>query len=98
MARTAAGAREHVLGACRDALPRAEQGRAVEVALDPAVVADPFPGDVERNAPVDPDHVAAHLRALLEQVRVTRGEVDRRDVDRRQHARRVGRRELAVVG
>ena len=75
-----------------------EQHGAVEVPLDAAVVADPLPGDVERHAPVDADHVAADGRPLLEQVRVAGREVDRGHVDRLEHARRVGRDELAVVG
>ena len=60
-------------------------------------MADPLPGDVERHAPVDADHVAADRPSLLQQVRVAGREMNCRHVDRLEDARRVGRSELAVV-
>ncbi len=43
-----------------EAVLRPEQRRRIEVALDPSVP-DELPTLVERNAPVEPDHVAVHL-------------------------------------
>ena len=80
----AAGSGEHVERARLDALPRAEQQRRVEVALDAALLAGDLPAGVERHAPVEPDHVAAGRRHAREQRRRRSGaEVDRRHVDRR---------------
>src|SRR5262245_14198647 len=63
VAGAAAGAVEHVSRAGLRSLPRAEEHGAVEVPLDPAVVADSLPGEVEREPPVDADHVATRSRA-----------------------------------
>jgi hypothetical protein len=43
-----------------EAVPGCEQRRRIEVALD-ATIPDELPTLVERNAPVEPDHVAVHL-------------------------------------
>src|SRR5258708_14137685 len=61
-----AGAREHFVGGCEDALERAEQQRRIEVALDAAVGADALPRLVERRAPVGADDVAARVAPLAE--------------------------------
>ncbi len=75
-----------------------EQNGRVEVALHPAARAERLPAAVDGHPPVEADHVAAHRLHLAEQVRRPGPEVDRRHVDRLEHARRVGRDELAVVG
>src|SRR5947208_16231977 len=59
----AAGARKHVEGARLDSLPRPEQDRGVEIALDAVPLAHRVPASVERAAPVEPGHVAAGARA-----------------------------------
>src|SRR5215469_13792927 len=66
VARASTGAAEDVSGRPLDALPRAEQHRRVEVALD-APVSDLRPTGVERHAPVEPDHVAAGCGHLPEE-------------------------------
>src|SRR5215210_3284611 len=45
----------------------AEEGGGVEVALDTEVAADPLPGDIERDAPVDADDRGAVVLHLVEQ-------------------------------
>ena len=97
MARAAGRAGEHVERRRLDPLPRPEQDGAVEVALHAAVVADLLPAPVERDPPVEPDHVAARVAHLLEQRRRAGAEVDRRAVDRGEDARRVRLHELLVV-
>src|SRR4029450_13284880 len=66
---SAFGALEHVSRACLRSPPRAEEPGAVEVPLNPSVMVDPLPCDVERETPVDADDVAARGCAVLEQVR-----------------------------
>ena len=97
VARPAGRAREHVERRRLDPLPRPEEDGAVEVALHAAVVADLLPAPVERDPPVEPDHVAARVAHLLEQRRRAGAEVDRRAVDRGEDARRVRLHELLVV-
>ena len=63
---------EHVARGRLDALPRAEEHRRVEVALHAALVADRVPAAVERDAPVEADHVAAGLGHRREQRRRAR--------------------------
>ena len=67
-----------------------EEHRRVEVALHAAVLADERPADVERHAPVEPDHVAARVGQRCEQVRRPGPEVDRRHVDRVEDALEYG--------
>ena len=91
-----AGTREDVERLGLDDLPRREQHGRVEVALHrPA--GHPRPAGVERDPPVEADHVAAGRRHLLEQGRGARAEVDRRHVDRGEDARRVRCDVVAVV-
>ena len=78
VAGAAGGAGEHVARAGLDALPRAEQRRRIEVALHAAVVADDGPAVVERDPPVEADHVAAGGGHRGQQRRGARAEVDRR--------------------
>ena len=80
-----------------DPLPRPEQHGRVEVALHAAVVADLRPAAVERDPPVEADHVAAGLGHRAQQRRRAGAEVDRRHVDRGEDPRRVRRDELLVV-
>ena len=95
-------ARRHGRGSSRgcglDALPRPEQDGRVEVALHAAVVPDRLPALVERDPPVEADHVAARRRHRRQQRRGARAEVDRRRVDRGEDLRRPRRDELLVVG
>ena len=80
-----------------DALPRAEQHGRVEVALDAAIEADRRPAAVERDAPVEPDHVAARVAQLREQMPAVPvpkwivGTVDRLEHARSSTARRTPR-------
>ena len=86
-----ARALEHVERRGLEPVPRREQRGGIEVALH-APLADELPALVERDAPVEPDHVAVHL---VEQRRGPGAEVDRRHVDRVEDARAVRRDELA---
>src|ERR1700693_4225613 len=47
--------------------PRRDESTGVEVALDGAVRTDALACDVERDAPIDADHVAAGAREIHEQ-------------------------------
>jgi hypothetical protein len=90
---------EHVAGAGLDPIPRAEQKRRVEIALERR-------GPLRRAtspsssgyAPVEPDHVATRGGHRAQQMRGPGAEVNRRHVERREDARRVRRDELGVVG
>ena len=93
-----AGAREHVERRRLDALPGPEQHRGIEVPLHRRSGARGEPALVERDAPVEADRVAAGGGHRREQVGGAGAEVDRRHVDGREHARRIGRDELLVVG
>src|SRR6266508_1550363 len=81
MTRPSSGTFKDNSGLGLDPLPRAEQGRRVEVALHAAIVADELPAAVERHAPVEPDHVAPSIGHRRQQVRRARAEMDRWDVD-----------------
>ncbi len=71
----------------------------IEVSLDAVLLADDVPAAVQRDAPVEADHVTARARERAQQVfRHARAEVDRRHVDRVEDARGVRRDELVVVG
>ena len=96
VARTAGGAVEDVERLRLDDLPWSEQHGRIEVALHGAV-GHLRPAGVERDAPVEPDHVAAGRGHLLEQRGGAGAEVDRRHVDGGEHARRVRRHVVAVV-
>ena len=62
------------------------------------LVADGGPAGVERDPPVEPDHVAARAGELLQQWgRQSGPEVDRRHVDGLEDPRRVRRHELRIV-
>src|SRR5258706_608261 len=56
---------------------RSEQRGRLQIPLDRAIP-DPPPCRVERNAPVDADHVAARCRKVLEKGRVACAEVNQR--------------------
>ena len=66
-----------------DALPRAEQRGGVEIPLHAAVAATSCPALVERDPPVEADHVAAGARHRRQQRRGPGAEVDRRRARRR---------------
>ena len=68
-----------------DDLPGGEQRRRLEIALD-GPIGDDGPALVEREPPVEADHVAARARDLGQQVGRARPEVDRGNVDRCEHA------------
>ena len=87
VARAPANRLEDPQGGRLDPLPRAEQQRRLEVPLHAAFGADELPGAIDRDPPIDADHVAAGLGHLLQQVRGPSAEVDRRHVDRSQHLR-----------
>src|SRR5437764_283947 len=55
--RPAGRAREHIERGGLGPLPWAEQQRGIEVALHAAIVAGQRPAVIERNAPVEADHV-----------------------------------------
>src|SRR6266508_4658619 len=58
---------------------RAQESGRIEVPLDPHVLADRNPSAVQRDAPVDADHVAAGLPECVQEPRRSGPEVDRRD-------------------
>src|SRR5690242_4976080 len=80
-----------------DSLPRSEQDRRIEVALHAALVADLVPAAIERNAPVEADHIAAGGGHVTQKRRRSGAKVNRRRGDGVEDARRVGRDELLVV-
>src|SRR5919198_1797121 len=94
VARAASGAAKDVLRGRLHALPWAEEDRRVEVALDAPVLADLRPAAVERDAPVEADHVAARVAHRSQQVRGARAEVDRGRAHRAQDPGRPRRDEL----
>src|SRR4030095_2383692 len=55
MTRPSAGTAEDIARPGLDPIPGPDQDGRVEVALDPAVVADELPAAVERDAPVEAD-------------------------------------------
>src|SRR2546428_5599129 len=68
VARTSAGAGEDVTDLTRALRGGREQCRGVEIALDRAITPpDARPGGVQRNAPVDADHVAARCCEVFEE-------------------------------
>ena len=71
---------EHVERLCFDPLPRRQQHGGVEIALD-GTIRHLGPADIERDAPVETDHVTARDRHLPEQRRRTGAEVNRGNVD-----------------
>ena len=73
--RPPAGERQDVACFPRDDVEGGEQDPGIEIALD-AAAADPGPGLVEREAPVDADDVAPGPRHGLEEMRGGRAEVD----------------------
>ena len=87
---------EHLERLGLDALPRGEENGGIEVPLH-GTVRDLLPPHVERDPPVEADHVAARGGHLLEQRRRPRAEVDRRDVDGGEDTRRIRGDVLAVV-
>ncbi len=64
----------------------------------PRSCADLLPAAVERDPPVEADHVAAGVGHRAQERGGARAEVDRRHVDGGEDPRRVGRDELLVVG
>src|SRR5438132_1666245 len=67
VARTSARAGEDVTDLTRTLRGGREQCRGVEIALDRAILPpDARPGGVQRNAPVDADHVAARCCEIFE--------------------------------
>ena len=79
-----AAALQDVLGGAQHAMARAEQERRIEVALDGVVGAELVPGDVDRQAPVDADDVAAGRGEVGQDRRRAGAEMNRRDVGRLQ--------------
>ena len=67
---------EDFLGAAADLGGRGQEHGRIEVSLDRPARADPPPGLVQADAPVDADDVAARLRQRRQQGRVAGGEVD----------------------
>ena len=64
-----------------DPLPGAEQQRGSRLPCTPRSRPTSLPAAVDRDPPVEPDHVPAGRRHVLEQVRRAGAEVDRRHVD-----------------
>ena len=93
-----ARAAQHVSRRLLDVRPRPEQDRRVEIALNAALCADRRPRAVELDTPVEPDDVAAGVAHVREEPGRAGAEVDRRHVDGVEHAGRVRRGELLVVG
>src|SRR6266545_579645 len=76
MTRPPSGAPEDIARLGLDSVPGREQHGRVQIALDAAVVADLGPAAVERDPPVEADHVAACLGHRLQQGRGAGPEVD----------------------
>src|SRR5256886_3011373 len=103
-----AGAGEHVAHLPLELRPRRQKRYRIEVALNGAGSRGPdaLPRDVERNAPVDADHITARPREIREQRGRVRPEVDHRHAARtrelegplavRKHVGRVVRRRQAA--
>ena len=99
VARPAPCAREHVERALFDAVPRAEQGCGIEVALHAAFVADDAQPRSSAMRQSSADHIASCARERAEQIlRHAGAEVNRRNVGRVEDACGVRRDELVVVG
>src|SRR6185312_11973725 len=81
MTRPPSGTRENSAGLGLDSLPRAEQEGRIEVPLHAPVLTGLRPATVERNAPVEPDHVAARLGHRRQERCRPGTEMDRRHVD-----------------
>src|SRR2546430_10522300 len=75
-----AGAGEHVAHLPLELRPRRQERHRIEVALNGVGTGGPsaLPRDVERNAPVDADHITARPREIREQRGRVRPEVDHR--------------------
>src|SRR5439155_26578024 len=86
--RAAARAIEHLAHLATQGLARREQGGGIEVPLDPLTVAQPTPGGVQGDAPVDADDVSTRPREVLEEGACPCAEVDDRDVRRGGERRR----------
>src|ERR1700687_5461556 len=76
VSRLSAGTAEDVADALAQQLWRAEQHRRVQVALDAAIVADPLPARLERDAPVKRKDVGPRRCDRLEQGRGVRAEMN----------------------
>ena len=87
---------EHVERLRLDDLPRSEEDGGVEVPLHCAV-RHLRPALVERNPPVEPDHVAARRCHLLQERGGTGAEMDRRHVDCPENGGRMRGDVLAIV-
>src|SRR2546422_6602809 len=80
VARTSTGAGEDVMDLTGALRGGREQCRRVEIALDRAIPApDAGPGSVQRNAPVDADHVAAGCCEIFEKGGGAGAEVNHRN-------------------
>src|SRR3954453_23379598 len=97
MTRPPSGTRENSARLGLDPLPRTDEKRGIEVALQAALVTDFRPPAVERDAPVEPDHAPAGASHFLQQGRRPSAEMDRGSVDRREDPSGVGRDELHVI-
>src|SRR5438445_64735 len=75
----APGAAEDVAHSRLERGARSEQRRGVQVPLDRLRRADALPRRVQRDAPIDADHVAARRREVLEEARGAGAEVDHGD-------------------
>src|SRR5438874_6378676 len=92
---------EHIVNRFEDAIERRKQHGWIEVALNAAVVADAFPGLVERYPPVGADDVAPGVADVAQNRSGAHAEMNRRDAKARdaiEDPPRVRKDELAVVG
>src|SRR5712691_7285093 len=79
VARTSARAGEDVANLTRTFGRGCEQGHGLEVALD-CTLSDAGPGGIQRNPPVDADHVTARRGEVLQERRGAGAKVNQRDV------------------
>jgi hypothetical protein len=95
----AGDATQDVVGLVEHSRDGAEQQGWIEIALQGAIEADAVPRHIQRDTPVDADHITAGVAKLLENGRGTRSEMNRRhaSADGVEDPPRVRQRELAII-
>src|SRR5437667_1905189 len=68
MARAPRGAAQNVRRRGPPDLGTADEGRRIQIPLDPVFRSDPLPRGVDRNAPVDPDQVSSRRGERLQEI------------------------------
>src|SRR5690349_4072989 len=100
VARASGSATQHVVGGSEEAIRGSEERGRIEISLDGSVVSNRCPCFIERQPPVDADHIATGVREVGENGGRADAEMDDRYakfLHRRKNARRVRLCELAVI-